>query len=79
LGTRRFSVPILGSLFEIERRKLALNGILQSEVQLHRLIRLRMAQNGSGFPRVMITVVKEENNLTSNFTSQASGGLNFRK
>jgi hypothetical protein len=36
-----------------------------------------LAQNGSGFAGIMITVMKEENDLTPDFTSQAARSLNF--
>ena len=38
---------------------------------------LSVAQNGSGFARIMITVMKEENDLTSDFTLEAARSLNF--
>jgi hypothetical protein len=54
-----------------------LNGAFKSKVQLRRLIGFSVAQNGSGFARIMITVMKEENYLTSDFTLQAARSLDF--
>jgi hypothetical protein len=36
-------------------------------------------KNGSGFARVMITVMKEVNDFTPDFTLQAARSLNFRE
>jgi hypothetical protein len=51
--------------------------VFEGKVKLHRLIGFTVVKNGSGFARVMITVMKEENDFTSNFILQAARSLNF--
>jgi hypothetical protein len=44
---------------------------------LHRLIGFIVVKNGSGFARIMITVMKEENDFTPDFTLELPRSLNF--
>ena len=72
-----FLLPAVGNFFEIERRKFALNTIFKGEVKLRRLIGFAMAQDGPRFARIVIAVVEEENNLTTDFPLQPSPGPDF--
>ena len=65
-----FLLPAVGNLFEIERRKFALNTIFKGKVKLRRLIGFTMTQDSSRLARIVIAVVEEENNLTTDFTLQ---------
>src|ERR1700756_4467000 len=68
--TRGFFLPAVGNLFEIKRRKSALNIIFKSKVKLRRFIGFTVAQDSSRFTRIVIAVVEEVNNLTTDFTLQ---------
>ena len=72
-----FILPAVGNFFEIKRRKFALDTISEGKVKLRRFIGFTVAQNGSGFAWIMIAVVKEENNLTADFTLQPARGWIF--
>jgi hypothetical protein len=37
-----------------------------------------MTQGGSGFARIVVAIVAEEDNLAANFLLQSPGGLDFR-
>src|SRR5580704_7400605 len=77
--TRHFILPAVGNFFEIERRKSALNTIFKSKIKLRRLKGVPVTQDGSRFARIVIAVVEEENNLTTDCTLQPSCGPDFRK
>jgi hypothetical protein len=72
-------LPPVGNFFAIKRRKSALNIIFEGKVKLRRFIGFPMAQDGSRFPRIVIAVVEEENQLTPDFTLQPPPSLDFRK
>jgi hypothetical protein len=74
---RRCVLPVGGNSLEAERRKLALVFIGKREVELRRLVRPAMAQNGSRLTRIVVAVVKKENNLAADFLLQPPGGLDF--
>ena len=68
--TRGFLLPAVENSFEIERRKLALSTISKGKVMLRRFIGITMAQDGPRLARIVIAVVEEENNLTTDFPLQ---------
>ncbi len=65
-----FILPVVGNFFEIKGSKSALNIIFKGEVKLRRFIGLTMTQDSSRLARIVIAVVEEENNLTTDFTLQ---------
>src|ERR1700738_4617924 len=77
--TRHFILPSVGNFFEIERRKSALNTIFKGKVKLRRLKSVPVTQDSSRFAWIVIAVVEEENNFTTDCTLQPSGGPDFRK
>jgi hypothetical protein len=62
----------------MERREFPLEPVFESEVELRRFAGLAMAEEGLGFARIMIAVVVEKNNFTTDFRLQPAGRLDFR-
>jgi hypothetical protein len=52
---------------QIEGRIFALQLVFEGEIDFKRLVGFAMAQEGSGFARIVIAVVIEEDNLTADF------------
>src|SRR5262249_45234944 len=70
-------LPAGGDALEKERRKFPLNLVGHSEVQLRRLVRLAMAQEGFRFARIVIAVVIEKNDFAAQFLLKPPRGLDF--
>ena len=74
---RRLVLPAGGNFFEMQRRKFALNSVFKSEVQLRRLVGFAVAENGPRFARIVVAVVKKENDFAADFRLQPPGRLDF--
>jgi len=74
---RSFLLPFWNDTFDIERRKLLLDAILELKIQGHFLIAMLVSQNGNRLARVMITVVKEEDDVSADFVLETSSRQNF--
>ncbi len=53
--------------------------VFESEVDSSQLLGVTIAQDGDRFSRVVIAVVKEENDLTADLLLESSRGLDFRE
>ena len=62
---------------QVERRELALNLVLESEIHRERLSGLAMAQRCLRFSRIVIAVVEEEHDLTADLLLQPPRGDEF--
>ncbi len=74
---RSFLLPFWNDTFDIERRKLLLDAILELKIQGHFLIAMLVSQNGNRLARVMITVVKEEDDVSADFVLETSSRQNL--
>jgi hypothetical protein len=76
---QRLVLPAGGNLFKVKRRKFPLDFVHEGEIQCCRFIGLAMTQDSLRFPRVMVAVVTEKNDLAANFLLQPPGRLDFGK
>jgi hypothetical protein len=74
---RSFLLPFWNDTFGIERRKLLLDAILELKIQGHFLVAVLVSQNGNRLARVMITIVKEEDDVSADFALETSSRQNF--
>ena len=58
---------------EVERRELALELVLEREIELDRLAGLAVAQGGPGLAEVVVAVVAEEDDLAADLGLQPPG------
>ncbi len=62
---RGAGLPVGADALEVQRRELALDLVLEREVELDRLARLAVAQGGAGLAEVVVAVVAEEDDLAA--------------
>jgi hypothetical protein len=74
---RSFLLPFWNNTFGVQRRELLLDPILELKVQGYFLVAVSVSQNGNRLPRVMITVVKEKNDFSSDLLLKTPGRENF--
>ena len=74
---RGLFLPAGGNFFEMQRREFALDFVFESKIEVRRLVGFAMAQNGFRFARIVVAVVKEENNFAADFFLQPPRGLDF--
>jgi len=74
---RSFLLPFWNDPFGIERRKLLLDAILELKIQGHFLGAVSVAQKGDRLPRIMITIVKEKDDISADFVLEPSSRQNF--
>ena len=74
---QRFVLPAGGNAFEVLRRKFPLEPVFEGEIELGRFIGLAMAQDGSGFARIVVAVVAEEDDFAAEFRAAAAGPSGF--
>ncbi len=74
---RSFLLPFWNDTFGIERRKLLLDAIPELKIQGHFLVAVLVSQNGNRLARVMITIVKEEDDVSADFVLETSSRQNF--
>ena len=61
----------------MQRRELPLHFVDEAEIQGRRFVRFAMAQHGSGFARIVIAVVTEEDNLPAKLLLEPSRRPDF--
>lgn len=74
----RFVMPARGNAFEILRREFPLEPVGKGEVKMGRLVSFAMTHRYTGFPRVVVAVMAEKNNLASDLFLQPAGGADLR-
>ena len=62
---RRAGVPVGQDPLQVERRELALDLVVEGEVELDRLARLAVTQRRAGLAEVVVAVVAEEDDLAA--------------
>ncbi len=66
-------VPVGTYALQVERRELALNLVIEREIELDRLACLAVVQRGARLSEVVVAVVAEVNNLAAELCLQPTG------
>jgi hypothetical protein len=74
---RSFLLPFRKNAFGIQRRKLFLDSILELEVQGDFLIGVLVSHNRNRLARVMIAVVKEKDDFSTDLFLESPGSQNL--
>ncbi len=74
---RSFLLPFRQNTFGVERRKLLLDPILELKIQSYIPFAVLVSQNRDRFARIMIAVVKEKDDFSSDFLLQTARGQNL--
>src|SRR6476469_8609480 len=75
---RRFRLPVGIQALRIERRKLFLDLVREMEIQGLLCASVEFAQDRGGLTRIVIAVVKEENDLATDLALKPASGGDFR-
>ena len=65
-------MPVSPNPLEVKRRELALDLVLEGEIELDRIARLAVVQGCAGFAEIVVAVVTEIDNLAANAAPEAA-------
>jgi hypothetical protein len=72
-----FPLPFRKDAFRIERRKLFLNSIFELKIQSYFLVAVVIPQNGTCLARIVIAVVTEKNDFSTDLLLQSASRRDF--
>ena len=72
-----WSLPAGGDALEEQRRELALDLVVEGEIEPDRLAGLAVAQDGLGLARIVVAVVAEEDDLAADLGLEPPGRLDL--